>query len=316
MNIVFGADIGGTDIKLGMFWEDGSLLEKWLIPTRVENNGQTIFDDVVGEIERKMAEKALPRENVLGIGCGFPAPVDNRFFVKNCVNLGIRDIYPGEEISKRLPGMIVRIGNDANLAALGEMWQGSGRGNRNLLLVTLGTGVGSGIVIDGKIVNGRHGIAGEIGHFMVDSTETERCSCGGTGHLNQIASVPGILYYARKFLKEDTRPSLLREKEYFGGEDLTNAARAGDAVALRTLDYCMAYLAKGLAISAHIIDPDIFLVGGGMARAGRLITDMIRKHYLSNHFLTKEETDIRLASLGNDAGIYGAAKMIIDANND
>lgn len=313
MNIVFGADIGGTDIKLGMFREDGRLLAKWLIPTRVEGNGRMIFDDIVCEIRKKMEEKAVSSQHVLGIGCGFPAPVDNRSFVRNCVNLGIKDIYPGEEIVKRLPGLIVKIGNDANIAALGEMWQGSGQGKRNLLLVTLGTGVGSGIVIDGKIVSGRHGIAGEIGHFTVDPLETERCSCGGTGHLNQIASVPGILHYAEKFLQEDKRPSLLRERGHFDGADLTDAAREGDAIALKTLDYCMGHLARGLAIAAHVIDPDIFLIGGGMAKAGQLIVDMVQKHYLSNHYLTKEETPIRLASLGNDAGIYGAAKMILDA---
>ena len=313
MNVVFGADIGGTDIKLGMFQEDGRLLSNWLIPTRMEDNGRLIFDDIASEIKNKMQEKSVSSQCVLGIGCGFPAPVDNRSFVRNCVNLGIKDIYPGKEMEKRMPGLIVRIGNDANIAALGEMWQGSGQGRRNLLLVTLGTGVGSGIVIDGKIVSGRHGIAGEIGHFMVDPLETEHCSCGGTGHLNQIASVPGILHYARKFLQEDKRPSVLREKEDFDGADLTDAAKEGDAIAMKTLDYCMGHLARGLAIAAHIIDPDIFLIGGGMAKAGQLLIDVIQKHYVTNHYLTKEETQIRLASLGNDAGIYGAAKMIIDA---
>ena len=215
MNIAFGVDVGGTDIKFGMFQEDGRLLSKWRIPTRIADNGQRIFDDIAEQLQDKIKEASLSAEQILGIGCGIPGPVDNQSFVRTCVNLGITDIYPGEELSKRMRGLPVRIGNDANVAALGEMWKGSARGKRNVLLVTLGTGVGSGIIIDGRIVNGLHGLAGEIGHFTVDPGEQEACTCGGRGHLNQIASVMGVLRYAKRFLQESREYSVLREKEDF-----------------------------------------------------------------------------------------------------
>lgn len=316
MNIIFGVDIGGTDIKFGMFQEDGQLLARWQISTRMMNNGQLIFDDIVKEIRQKMEERSISQSAVLGIGCGIPGPVDNQSFVRKCVNLGITNIYPEQEITKRMGGMRVQIGNDANVAALGEMWKGSAQGKHNILLVTLGTGVGSGIIIDGKIVNGLHGLAGEIGHFTIEPEETETCSCGGTGHLNQIASVFGVMHYAKRFLQEDSAYSVLREKKDFNCIDLTDAAKKGDAVALKTLNYCMGCLAKGLAVTAHVIDPDIFLIGGGMAKAGQLLIDIIEEHYLSNLYLMPERTEIKLAALGNDAGIYGAAKMILDRKGD
>ena len=181
---IFGIDIGGTTVKLGLFDESGALEEKWEITTRKEENGAYILGDIAASIKEKMAEKNLKKEDVLGAGMGLPGPVLPDGYVEVCVNLGWRDMNPEKELSALLDGMKVKSGNDANVAALGEMWQGGGKGYHDIVMVTLGTGVGGGVILDGKIVAGRHGLGGEIGHFHVRDEEKEHCNCGGQGCLD------------------------------------------------------------------------------------------------------------------------------------
>src|SRR5699024_2720139 len=182
---VFGIDVGGTTIKCGLFQADGTLLEKWEIPTRTENNGDQILPDVAKTVLKKIKEKGIAKEDVAGVGIDLPGPVNEKGEIAVAVNLnwGYKDIVA--ELGGALGGIPVKAANDAKAAALGERWAGGGRGTNNLIMVTLGTGVGGGIIVDGKIVAGAHGAGGEIGHACVDPTETAVCNCGNRGCLEQ-----------------------------------------------------------------------------------------------------------------------------------
>ncbi len=307
-----GIDIGGTTVKLGLFLTDGTVVDKWEIPTRTENNGDQILPDIAASIKEKMAEKGISPEEVEGAGMGFPGPVLSDGYVEVCVNIGWHDKNPQEELSVLLDGMHVRSGNDANVAALGEMWQGGGKGCRNLVAVTLGTGVGGGVIIDGKILAGTHGTGGEIGHIHVRDEETEYCNCGGQGCLEQVASATGIVREAKRILAREDKPSMLREKgEKLTAKDVLDAAKAGDELADQTVDTACRYLGIVLAQVSMTVDPERFVIGGGVSKAGKFLVDRIWKYYDHYTPITTKKADIQLAQLGNDAGIYGAAKLIL-----
>jgi glucokinase len=306
---VFGVDIGGTTIKLGLFKAEGNLLEKWEIETRKENEGKYILKDIVETLENKLNEKTISKENVLGIGIGVPGPVKDDGTVLKCVNLGWEIFNIVEEVNKliKLP---VSAGNDANVAALGEMWQGGGKGYKNIVMVTLGTGVGGGIVIDGKIISGSQGAGGEIGHIKVSDNETECCGCGNKGCLEQYASATGIVNLANKVLRTTKTESKLKEFEYLSAKDIFDSAKSEDELALTLVDDFSANLGKTLANIACIINPEVFVIGGGISKNGNMLTKNIMKHFKDNAFHAVRNTKFELAKLGNDAGIYGAAKLI------
>ena len=187
MKYCFGVDIGGTTVKLGLFTTEGEIVDKWEIKTRTENQGEAVLPDIAAALNEKLEEKQIPKDEVEGIGVGVPAPVDSEGVVQNTANLG----WGYKEVKREmeeLSGMKAEIGNDANVAALGEMWLGAGKGRKNIIMVTLGTGVGGGIIIDGKPLVGAHGAGGEIGHLCVNYEETDHCGCGNTGCLEQYAS--------------------------------------------------------------------------------------------------------------------------------
>ena len=201
MRYCFGVDIGGTTVKLGLFKFDGEVIEKWEIKTRTENEGKNILPDVAATIQECMAQHGLTKEEVLGIGVGIPAPVMESGIVKATANLG----WGYKEVRHELEELLeieVKVGNDANVAALGEMWKGGGLGHRNMIMVTLGTGVGGGVITNGHIMIGGHGAGGEIGHICVNYEEKEACGCGKTGCLEQYASATGIARLARKRLEK------------------------------------------------------------------------------------------------------------------
>lgn len=308
---VFGIDVGGTTVKCGLFREDGVLLDKWEIRTNKANKGALVPGEIAETIKQKIAQKKIAIEEVLGAGIGVPGPVTEDGTVHNCVNIGWGVINISRIMSELL-SMPVAAGNDANVAALGEMWQGGAKGYRDVVMVTLGTGVGGGIILDGKIRAGVCGAAGELGHMIVDPQETAVCGCGGHGHLEQYASATGIVRLAKKALMESDVASSLREKERLLAKDVFDAAKEGDAVALSLVDEVCRILAAALGHVAAVVDPQVFVIGGGVSKAGKILTESLKKHYDRNLFAPLRGRDFCLATLGNDAGIYGAAKMILD----
>ena len=308
----FGIDIGGTTIKMGLFKVDGTLLEKWEVDTRKEEDGKYILEDISKEIKDKMKEKIIHKNDVIGVGIGVPGPVKEDGTVLKCVNLGWGIFNIVEEVNKLIK-VPVRAGNDANVAALGEMWQGGGKGYKNIVMVTLGTGVGGGIVIDGKIIPGSHGAGGEIGHIKVSDNETEYCGCGNKGCLEQYASATGIVNLANKVLNNTKTGSKLRDFESLSAKDIFDSAKSGDELALTLVDDFSANLGKALANISCVIDPEIFVIGGGVSKNGNVLIENIRKHFEDNAFHSSRDTKFELAKLGNDAGIYGAAKLIFES---
>lgn len=312
MKKCFGIDLGGTTVKLGLFEETGVVLEKWEIPTRTEENGKYILPDIAKAILDKMAEKGLAKEDIVGAGIGIPGPVMPDGYVSACINLGWRDVNPGKELSEMLGGIPVRGGNDANVAALGEQWQGGGKGHDSVAAVTLGTGLGCGIILDGKIVAGSRGMGGELGHVTVNRAETEKCNCGNKGCLELYSCATGIVRLAKRHLAASDEASVLRKLETITAKDVVDAAKTGDKLADGVLEESMDWLAQGLAFVTHIVDPEVFVVGGGVSKAGDFLLDKLRRHFNDYTIMAVNKPEIKLATLGNDAGIYGSARMVLN----
>ena len=307
-NIRIGIDLGGTQVKFGIF-QGEVLADKWEIPTRREDNGSYILKDITDSIENRIKQKNISKEEILGAGIGVPGPMDEKGIVHSCVNLGWGVFSVEEELGKLL-NIPVKAGNDANVAALGELWQGGGKGYRDMVMITLGTGVGGGIILDGKIRAGVHGAGGEIGHMSVVYDETEACNCGKKGCLEQVASATGIVRTAAKLLKNSDKPSTLRDIANFTAKDIFDEAKKGDAVATAAVEKLGEYLGIATAHIACVIDPEIFVIGGGVSKAGEVLIRTIKKYYKEKAFKGCTETVFALATLGNDAGIYGAAKLL------
>lgn len=308
---VFGVDIGGTTVKLGLFDVKGILLEKWEIPTRTEESGSHILPDVAESIKAKMDEKQIQAEDVAGVGVGAPGPIDSAGVVHKAVNLGW-DTFSIKVTLEEILHVPVMAGNDANVAALGEMWKGGGQGSKDLIVVTLGTGVGGGIIIDGKMLTGAVGAGGEIGHIHVEDNETEYCGCGNVGCLEQYASATGITRLANRRLQESSKDSILRGQEV-SAKTVFDAVKEKDELAMEVAEEFGRYLGNGLAVVADVVNPEAIVIGGGVSKAGEILIDYIKPYYEKNVFHGSREVKFSLATLGNDAGIYGAAKLVLDA---
>ncbi len=310
MQYCFGIDIGGTSIKCGLFTEAGDVVKKWEIPTDRSEQGKKVPYDIAATVRETMEEQKLRKEDLLGVGIGVPGPVLENGVVLQCPNLGWGRLDVKGLMEQEL-GLPVCVGNDANVAALGEMWKGGGRGYDDLLMITLGTGVGGGLIINGKMVYGSNGAAAEIGHIIVNPSETDTCGCGGHGHLEQYASATGIVRMARYMLAEDGSDTSLRNYESLTAKDIFDEAKNGDAMAERLVDRLGSYLAFALTHVAAVADPKVFVVGGGVSKAGSILLDAIERHYNDNILTALKNKEFRLAELANDAGIFGAAKMIL-----
>lgn len=307
----FGVDIGGTTVKMGFFTTGGELLEMWEIPTRTENDGESILPDIAEEVKKKLDEKKITADEVEGLGIGVPGPVGPDGTVLKCVNLGW-GVFNVEEKMNALTGLKVKAGNDANVAALGEMWQGGGKGHQDIVMVTLGTGVGGGIIIGGRILAGVNGAAGEIGHIPMKEGETECCGCGKKGCLEQYASASGIARTAGKRLAADAGiETSLRDIPDVTSKDIFDAVKAGDGFALSLVDEVGKLLGKALASIACVANPEAFVIGGGMSKAGEILTDAIQKYYVEYAFHAERATEFKLAELGNNAGMFGCVKMVL-----
>ena len=311
----FGIDLGGTTAKIGLFTTTGDLLEKWEVPTDTSDQGARILPNLAAAVQDKMAQRSLRPDQIEGVGLGVPGPVqDSSVVAIVCANLGgWGDCDAGAQLSQLLGGLRVQVGNDANVAALGEIWMGAAKGCRSAVMVTLGTGVGGGVVADGKLIEGAHGAGGEIGHITVNPQETAQCGCGKHGCLEQYSSATGVVRCMNKLLEQNPDvPCTLRGRD-FAAKDVFDAARSGDKLAQQEVEDMTLTLALALGNIAAITDPEMFLVGGGVARAGDVLLEPLSRHSQANAFLSCRNTPIRLASLGNDAGIYGAVRLIVGA---
>ncbi len=308
----FGVDIGGTTIKMGLFTTEGELLEDWEIPTRTENGGSHILSDIAEAVEQKLKEKDLSGLDIEGIGVGVPGPVGPDGTVFKCVNLGW-DVFNVEQRLHSLTGFKCKAGNDANVAALGEMWQGGGKGHKDVVMITLGTGVGGGIIIGGRILAGINGAAGEIGHIPMYDDDPETCGCGKRGCLEQYASANGIVKITKRYF--DAHPdavSTLKDIPALTSRIIFDEARKGDQTALEMVGQVGYLLGKALAGIACVVNPEVFVIGGGMSKAGDILIDSIRNEYRRFAFHASRETEFKLAELGNRAGIYGGVRMILE----
>lgn len=306
----FGVDVGGTTIKMGFFDKSGEVLDKWEIITRTENKGEMILLDIAESIRAKMQEKSIKKEDMIGIGIGVPGPVNSKGEVFCCANLGWGQFNINETLSKMLD-IPVKGGNDANVAALGEMWKGGGHGYQNLVVVTLGTGVGGGIIVDGRLLTGAKGGGGEIGHIHIMDDEIEACGCGNYGCLEEYASATGIVRLAKRKLSITSKESTLNPDKVTA-KDVWDAVKSGDAVAIDVAKQFGEYLGKGLAAVAGVVDPEAFVIGGGVSKAGEILFEYIKEPYQKYVFHGSKDVEFKLATLGNDAGIYGAAKLALE----
>ncbi len=306
----FGVDIGGTTIKIGFFETSGKLVDKWEIKTNTANNGENILSDVARAIDNKLAQEGISKTDVQGVGIGVPGPVRADGSVDRCVNLGW-GVFNVAEALTNLTALNVKVGNDANVAALGEMWKGGAEGCQDVVMVTLGTGVGGGIIVGGKIVPGFNGAGGEIGHITVNPDEIEACNCGKYGCLEQYTSATGIVRMAKRKLAKADDETSLRGLENITAKDIFDAARAGDVLALELVDELGKILGSTLSNLACVVNPETIVIGGGVSKAGQILIDTIADHFRENAFHSCRNTKFALATLGNDAGIYGCMALIL-----
>lgn len=307
---VFGVDIGGTTVKMGFLDSLGNVIDKWEIKTRSEEGGKNILPDVAKAINDKLSEKNISKEDVIGVGVGVPGPVDGNGVIHCAVNLGWGEFNVNEVLSD-LTGLKACAGNDANVAALGEMWKGGGQGYSSIVMVTLGTGVGGGIIIDGKMLAGSTGAGGEIGHMHIKDDEERTCGCGGHGCLEQYASATGISNIAKKRFASNTMATVLTDAD-LSAKAVFDGVKAGDALCIEIAKEFGEYLGKGLAMIASTINPEAFVIGGGVSKAGNILMDYIVPPFEKYVFKGAKDCKMVLATLGNDAGMYGAAKLVID----
>jgi len=289
--VIIGVDVGGGSVKMGMFTVNGELMSKWEIPTRCEDNGAFILDDIAADIKLHIEDN-----NLIGVGIGLPGPVNNDGVILGCVNLGWGTFNVEEKLSLLLGGVRVKAGNDATLAALGEKWKGSGKACENMVFITVGTGVGGGLIVGGRLVFGSNGAAGEIGHMPLVRGMEERCTCGKRGCLDQVSSATAIVKEAGNFENA---------KEVF------DAAKEGDEKALAAVNKAAKYLGLALASIVSVTNPEVIIIGGGVSKAGDFFIEKIKSSFNEHAFTPCKDVEIRMATLGNKAGIYGAASLIL-----
>lgn len=308
---IIGTDIGGTSVKLGLFTKEGELVHKWEIRTDRTDGGEKVPQDIAATVKETLELRNIDTADVIGMGIGVPGPVKSDGTVMKCPNLGW-GIFNVADRMKELTGINCTALNDANAAALGEMWQGTAKGFKNLVFVTLGTGVGGGIIVEGKVISGTHGGGGEIGHILVNPEEQDVCGCGCRGHLEQYASATGLCRVTRKLLKEGRLASGL-SSDYLSAKMVFDAAKSGDELAKEAVEIMCRYLAQAFSGIAATVDPEVFLIGGGVSKAGPIITDTVKKYYVPQNMNVLKNPAFELATLGNDAGIFGAAYSALDA---
>ena len=310
MKYGFGVDLGGTTVKIAYFDQEGTMLSKWEIPTVKDNGGEQILPDIAKSIREYLDQNNIADSDILGIGIGVPGAVNDAGLINKCVNLGWGVFNINETLGK-LTGFRVKAGNDATVAALGECWKGSGQGVQDMFFITLGTGVGGGLIVGGKELTGAHGAGGEVGHMVINRNETAVCGCGRRGCVEQYCSATGIVRLAKLRLEKDDTPSCLREAEVTA-KAVLDAAKAGDALAAEVMEQVFAYLGEFVANVCIVTNPEVVVIGGGVSKAGQYLIDGLQRWF--DHYIYHASKYVRfyIASLGNDAGAYGAFKLILE----
>ncbi len=307
----FGIDVGGTTIKIGLFHTDETLMKKWEIRTNKEDNGAHILQDISDAMKAEMEARGILPEQIRGVGIGLPGPVLPNGVVNHCVNLGWGMVPVETELSELFYNRPVKAGNDGNVAALGEAWFGSGKGYDDMVMLTLGTGLGGGVILGRRIVTGSHGAAAEVGHMPLYPKATKPCNCGKTGCLEQIASATGIVNHTRELLETTEIPSSLRGKENISAKAILDACQAADPLAEQVVEDFTDALGRGMAVIASVCDPQIFVIGGGVSKTGSWLMERLKKSYDKYVFFASRDALVVPASLGNDGGMFGAAALIL-----
>lgn len=316
-NKIIGIDLGGTSIKFGILTLEGEVQDKWAIPTNILSDGKHIVPDIIESINHRLNLYNLDKSDFIGIGMGTPGTVDvEAATVRGAFNLNWADVQEvGAPISEGV-GLPFILDNDANVAALGERWVGAGENQPDVVFITLGTGVGGGIVAAGNLIHGVVGAAGEIGHIMVEPHDGFACTCGNYGCLETVTSATGVVRLARKFAEEYEGNSEIKANIDNGDEvtskDIFIAAEAGDAFALSVVDKFAYYLGFACANLGSTLNPAAIVIGGGVSAAGEFLRSKVETYFQKYSFSTvRDSTKIKLAELGNDAGIIGAASLAL-----
>ncbi|KQL33832.1 glucokinase [Bacillus sp. FJAT-25509] len=312
--MIVGVDLGGTSIKLALLTNNGEFIDKWEVPTDKSDSGKHIPKTITIAIEEKLKQMDKTKEDIAGIGIGAPGSVrleDGLIFA--AVNLGWVN-FPLKEILEKESGIPVIVDNDANIAAVGEMWKGAGNGAKDVVMVTLGTGVGGGVIVNGDVAHGISGSAGEIGHITVQLENGVLCNCGKTGCLETISSATGIARIANEKLQNTTKETVLKEMSNdspITAKDVFEAYSNGDEVAEEIVNHVMKYLALVLAGVGNTLNPENIIIGGGVSNAGELLLRPLKKYFDEFAFTTvRDSTKLSIAKLGNDAGAIGAAYLV------
>ncbi|PGL72628.1 ROK family glucokinase [Bacillus sp. AFS055030] len=312
--MIVGVDLGGTSIKLALLTNNGEFIDKWEVPTDKSDSGKHIPKTITIAIEEKLKQMGKTKEDIAGIGIGAPGSVrleDGLIFA--AVNLGWVN-FPLKEILEKESGIPVIVDNDANIAAVGEMWKGAGYGAKDVVMVTLGTGVGGGVIVNGDVAHGISGSAGEIGHITVQLENGVLCNCGKTGCLETISSATGIARIANEKLQNTTKETVLKEMSNSSpitSKDVFEAYSNGDEVAEEIVNHVMRYLALVLAGVGNTLNPENIIIGGGVSNAGELLLKPLKKYFDEFAFTTvRDSTKLSIAKLGNDAGAIGAAYLV------
>ncbi|MDY4144978.1 MAG: ROK family protein [Bacilli bacterium] len=303
MKVVYGIDVGGTFIKVGKF-SNNLLIEKYSFDTIISNNHM----DIINQIKDIIIE-TIHDDNLIGIGVAIPGPVKNGN-VLGAQNIKWKTVPLKSILESYFPNVKISIVNDANAAALGEWYYGAGKKAPNMVMITLGTGVGGGIVINGKIIEGVNGSAGELGHIKIYPYSGRKCTCGLVGCLETYTSAVGIVDTALE--EKDGKLTSLNNFDNLTSKIVFDCAKLGDSVSLKVVDKTAYYLAIGIASICDILNPESVVIGGGVSKAGEFFLEKVKKYYEELVFYSIRDTEICLASLYNDAGIYGAFASVKD----
>lgn len=319
--MLIGIDLGGTSIKAGLVDFEGNILRQNSRPTRIEKEHISIINDIAEQIEELVAVQGISIECIHSIGIGVPGLAEyDTGKVIYCSNLSWKNIELGKELYSRL-GRKVYVENDATVAGLAESLFGSTKGAVNSVLITLGTGIGSGIIINGRIYSGSHAAGSEIGHMIVGENFYD-CNCGNNGCFETLASATSIIRYSQHRIKEGAKNSQILELagnkiENITAEKIFAAAKSGDDLALEAVDRMCKYLAKGIMNIYNVLDPDIIALGGGVSKAGDFLLKRVKENVAKMIYTTDiKYGDIVIATLGNNAGIVGAAFLGYYINGD
>ncbi|MFU8681187.1 ROK family glucokinase [Streptococcus suis] len=314
---IIGIDLGGTSVKLAILTTEGEIQEKWSIKTNILDDGSHIVPDIIDSIKQRFETHGLTKDDFLGIGMGSPGVVDSEAgTVIGAYNLNWKTLQLVKEQFESAHGLPFFIDNDANVAALGEQWVGAGNNNPNVVFMTLGTGVGGGVIAAGNLIRGVKGAGGELGHITVDFDEPFACTCGKKGCLETVASATGIVNLSRRYADQYAGDAKLKQMIDDGqdvtAKDVFDLAKEGDDLALIVYRHFSEYLGVACANIAAVLNPAYIVLGGGVSAAGEFLLDGVRKVFAENSFpQIKESTQIVLATRGNDAGVLGAASLVL-----